>query len=113
MGRDLCQSVLGVVSSGPIGVTDVADRVRLPKSTVARLLASLVREAIPYVADRRAREDAARHAREDAHRQERHVVDHEGVQEERDGHDAGADQENAPPPDAAAWNWKPCVLHLW
>jgi DNA-binding IclR family transcriptional regulator len=37
-------AVLGAVSDGPIGVTDVADRVRLPKSTVARLLASLVRE---------------------------------------------------------------------
>jgi len=37
-------AVLGVVSSGPIGVTEVADRVRLPKSTVARLLASLARE---------------------------------------------------------------------
>ena len=37
-------AVLGAVSDGPIGVTDVADRVRLPKSTVARLLASLARE---------------------------------------------------------------------
>ena len=37
-------AVLGAVSAGPIGVTDVADRVRLPKSTVARLLASLARE---------------------------------------------------------------------
>ncbi|HEU0235142.1 MAG TPA: IclR family transcriptional regulator [Candidatus Limnocylindrales bacterium] len=37
-------AVLGAVSGGPIGVTDVADRVRLPKSTVARLLASLARE---------------------------------------------------------------------
>jgi len=37
-------AVLGVVSGGPIRVTDVADRVRLPKSTVARLLASLARE---------------------------------------------------------------------
>ena len=37
-------AVLGAVSDGPIGVTDVADRVGLPKSTVARMLASLARE---------------------------------------------------------------------
>lgn len=37
-------AVLGALGDGPLGVTEVADRVRLPKSTVARLLASLVRE---------------------------------------------------------------------
>jgi IclR family acetate operon transcriptional repressor len=37
-------AVLGALSDGPIGVTEVASRARLPKSTAARLLASLVRE---------------------------------------------------------------------
>jgi IclR family acetate operon transcriptional repressor len=37
-------AVLGALGEGPLGVTEVADRVRLPKSTVARLLASLVSE---------------------------------------------------------------------
>lgn len=37
-------AVLGALAEGPVGVTDVADRVELPKSTVARLLASLARE---------------------------------------------------------------------
>jgi DNA-binding IclR family transcriptional regulator len=37
-------AVLGALARGPLGVTDVADRVGLPKSTVARLLASLVAE---------------------------------------------------------------------
>ena len=37
-------AVLGALTDGPAGVTDVADRVDLPKSTVARLLGSLVRE---------------------------------------------------------------------
>ncbi len=37
-------AVLGALTDGPVGVTEVADRVELPKSTVARLLGSLVRE---------------------------------------------------------------------
>lgn len=37
-------AVLGVLMDGPIGVTEVAARVGLPKSTAARLLASLERE---------------------------------------------------------------------
>jgi DNA-binding IclR family transcriptional regulator len=37
-------AVLGALTDGPVGVTDVAERVDLPKSTVARLLGSLVRE---------------------------------------------------------------------
>jgi DNA-binding IclR family transcriptional regulator len=39
-------AVLGVVADGPIGVTEVAERVALPKSTAARLLASLSREGV-------------------------------------------------------------------
>src|SRR6478672_6461798 len=37
-------AVLGALTDGPIGVTEVADRVELPKSTAARMLASLARE---------------------------------------------------------------------
>jgi len=37
-------AVLGALGDGPLGVTGVADRTRLPKSTVARLLATLVSE---------------------------------------------------------------------
>jgi IclR family acetate operon transcriptional repressor len=37
-------SVLSTLADGPLGVTDVAERARLPKSTAARLLASLARE---------------------------------------------------------------------
>jgi DNA-binding IclR family transcriptional regulator len=37
-------AVLGALADGPVGVTDVAARVELPKSTVARLLGSLARE---------------------------------------------------------------------
>ena len=37
-------AVLGALADGPIGVTEVAERARLPKSTAARLLASLTRE---------------------------------------------------------------------
>lgn len=37
-------SVLGALPGGPLGVTEVAARVGLPKSTAARLLASLERE---------------------------------------------------------------------
>jgi DNA-binding IclR family transcriptional regulator len=45
-------AVLGALGDGPLGVTEVADRVRLPKSTVARLLASLVSEgAVARVSD--------------------------------------------------------------
>lgn len=36
--------VLGALAEGPRGVTEVADRVGLPKSTVARMLAALARE---------------------------------------------------------------------
>src|SRR2546423_1508740 len=39
-------AVLGALTDGPVGVTEVADRVDLPKSTVARLLGSLVREGV-------------------------------------------------------------------
>ena len=42
----------GPSADGPLGVTEVADRVRLPKSTVARLLASLAAEgAVEQVPD--------------------------------------------------------------
>jgi DNA-binding IclR family transcriptional regulator len=37
-------AVLSALGEGPRGVTDIADRVGLPKSTVARLLATLARE---------------------------------------------------------------------
>jgi DNA-binding IclR family transcriptional regulator len=39
-------AVLGALADGPVGVTEVADRVALPKSTVARLLGSLAREGV-------------------------------------------------------------------
>jgi DNA-binding IclR family transcriptional regulator len=39
-------AVLGALADGPIGVTEVADRARLPKSTAARLLASLAHEGV-------------------------------------------------------------------
>jgi DNA-binding IclR family transcriptional regulator len=37
-------AVLSALADGPIGVTDVADRAQLPKSTAARILASLAHE---------------------------------------------------------------------
>jgi len=37
-------SVLATLADGPLGVTEVAERARLPKSTAARMLASLARE---------------------------------------------------------------------
>ena len=37
-------AVLGALAGGPLGVTEVAERVDLPKSTAARLLSSLSRE---------------------------------------------------------------------
>ena len=37
-------AVLSALADGPLGVTDVAERARLPKSTAARLLGSLGRE---------------------------------------------------------------------
>jgi len=37
-------SILRVLASGPLGVTDIADRADLPKSTVSRLLAALEAE---------------------------------------------------------------------
>ena len=37
-------AVLGALGDGPIGVTEVAEKVDLPKSTAARMLASLARE---------------------------------------------------------------------
>jgi DNA-binding IclR family transcriptional regulator len=39
-------AVLGTLADGPIGVTEVAERAQLPKSTAARLLASLAREGV-------------------------------------------------------------------
>src|SRR5258706_13802566 len=36
--------VLGALAEGPGGVTEIADRVGLPKSTVARMLTSLAQE---------------------------------------------------------------------
>jgi DNA-binding IclR family transcriptional regulator len=39
-------TVLATLTDGPIGVTEVADRAHLPKSTAARLLASLAREGV-------------------------------------------------------------------
>jgi DNA-binding IclR family transcriptional regulator len=39
-------AVLGTLSNGPLGVTEVADRAELPKSTAARMLASLAREGV-------------------------------------------------------------------
>ena len=43
-------AVLGALGDGPIGVTEVAEKVDLPKSTAARMLASLAREgAVEHV----------------------------------------------------------------
>jgi len=39
-------AVLGALSDGPIGVTEVADRAALPKSTAARLLTSLAADEV-------------------------------------------------------------------
>jgi DNA-binding IclR family transcriptional regulator len=39
-------AVLSALADGPIGVTEVAERVDLPKSTAARMLASLTREGV-------------------------------------------------------------------
>lgn len=39
-------AVLGALADGPIGVTEVAERTSLPKSTAARLLGSLSREGV-------------------------------------------------------------------
>jgi IclR family acetate operon transcriptional repressor len=39
-------AVLDALGQGPVGVTELSTRVRLPKSTVARLLASLAREGL-------------------------------------------------------------------
>jgi DNA-binding IclR family transcriptional regulator len=39
-------AVLGTLADGPIGVTEVAERASLPKSTAARMLASLAREGV-------------------------------------------------------------------
>ena len=39
-------AVLGALADGPIGVTEVADRADLPKSTAARLLSSLANEGV-------------------------------------------------------------------
>jgi DNA-binding IclR family transcriptional regulator len=45
-------AVLGALGDGPLGVTGIADRVGLPKSTVARLLDTLVNEgAVERVAE--------------------------------------------------------------
>ena len=49
-------AVLGALEDGPRGVTDVAERVGLPKSTAARMLATLVREgAVEQLDDARYR----------------------------------------------------------
>lgn len=47
-------AVLSTLADGPLGVTDVAERARLPKSTAARLLASLAREGAVEQAEGRA-----------------------------------------------------------
>lgn len=39
-------AVLGTLADGPIGVTEVAERADLPKSTAARMLVSLAREGV-------------------------------------------------------------------
>jgi DNA-binding IclR family transcriptional regulator len=39
-------AVLAALTGGPIGVTEVAERAELPKSTAARMLQSLVREGV-------------------------------------------------------------------
>jgi DNA-binding IclR family transcriptional regulator len=39
-------AVLGALSQGPLGVTEISDRVGLPKSTVARLLSALQEEGV-------------------------------------------------------------------
>ena len=39
-------AVLGALADGPIGVTEVADRADLPKSTAARMLTSLAHEGV-------------------------------------------------------------------
>jgi DNA-binding IclR family transcriptional regulator len=39
-------AVLGALADGPIGVTEVAERAALPKSTAARMLSSLAREEV-------------------------------------------------------------------
>lgn len=39
-------AILGALADGPVGVTEVAERAGLPKSTAARLLASLAREGV-------------------------------------------------------------------
>jgi DNA-binding IclR family transcriptional regulator len=39
-------SVISTLANGPLGVTEVADRAHLPKSTAARMLASLGREGV-------------------------------------------------------------------
>ncbi len=45
-------AVLATLGGGPLGVTEIADRSRLPKSTVARLLGALVAEgAVERVTD--------------------------------------------------------------
>lgn len=49
-------AVLGALENGPRGVTEVSERVRLPKSTAARMLATLVREgAVEQLDDARYR----------------------------------------------------------
>ncbi len=39
-------AILGTLTGGPIGVTEVADRADLPKSTAARLLSSLAQQGV-------------------------------------------------------------------
>ena len=70
-------AVLGALADGPIGVTEVAERVALPKSTVARLLASLQRRGRRGAGpgrDRYRLGRADRHARRRAHAPARSLV---------------------------------------
>src|SRR5205809_23823 len=45
-------AVLGALTDGPIGVTEVADRAALPKSTAARMLAAAADRRLRLVATR-------------------------------------------------------------
>ncbi len=77
-------AVLAALADGPIGVTGVAERVGLPKSTVARLLGSLQREgAVEQVEAHRLaglrREDRERQRQERGDEDELAVASKEGA----------------------------------